>query len=304
MNRLLLLAVTLLLVLPIRLHAEETSIVFTEEVQLKLADAFMAEGEYYRAVTEYKKFAILFPGSQKMDYALYHIGLAYYRGDDYDQAARTFASIGTGYGGSSYVPAALYQEGVSYWRLDRPDRASAAFDKVVAAAPASEYARLALLGKSLAELDLDDIGSCRRELERFIASYPGDAKTGKARDAIALLDRYGELPQKSPLVAGVMSALIPGSGHIYTGHYGDGVTAFFLNGLFIAGTVVAIRQENYAVAGIVGVIGLPFYIGNIYGAANAATKYTIGVKGTSGGRSPFLLTISFKDYPSDLEPDI
>ncbi|MDP1993101.1 MAG: tetratricopeptide repeat protein [Syntrophales bacterium] len=292
MNRLLLLAVTLLLILPIRLLAEDTSIVFTEEVQLKLADAFLAEGEYYRAVTEYKKFAILFPGSQKMDYALYRIGLAYYRGDDYDQAARTFASIGTGYGGSGYVPTALYQEGVSYWRLDRPDQASAAFDRVVAAAPASEYARLALLGKSLAEFDLDNISACRRELERFIVSYPEDAKTGQVREAIALLDRNRELPQKSPLVAGVMSALIPGSGHLYAGHYGDGITAFFLNGLFIAGTVAAVRQENYAVAGVVGVIGLPFYIGNIYGAANAATKYTIGVKKDLRGK----IAISL-DYP-------
>jgi hypothetical protein len=54
--------------------------------------------------------------------------------------------------------------------------------------------------------------------------------------------------------------------------------SFPLNRLFIAGTVAAVRQENYAVAGVVGIIGLPFYIGNIYGAANAATKYTIGMK--------------------------
>jgi tetratricopeptide (TPR) repeat protein len=292
MNRLLLLAVMLLLILPIRLYAEETSIVFTEEVQLKLADAFMEEGEYYRAVTEYKKFAILFPGSQKMDYALYRIGLAYYHGDEFEQAARVFASIGTGYGGSSYVPAALYQEGVSYWRLDRPDQASVAFDKVVAAAPASEYARLALLGKSLAEFDLENIPACRRELERFIVSYPGDTKTVRVREAIALLDRHRELPEKSPLIAGVMSAVIPGSGHIYAGHTGDGITAFFLNGLFIAGTITAIHQENYAVAGVVGVIGLPFYIGNIYGAANAAKKYTIGVKKDLRGKIALSL-----DYP-------
>ena len=80
------------------------------------------------------------------------------------------------------------------------------------------------------------------------------------------------------MVAGFLSALVPGAGHIYAGHYGDGVTSFFLNGLFIAGTVVAVRQENYAVAGAVGAIGLPFYIGNIYGAANAANKWNISVR--------------------------
>ncbi|MBA4424128.1 MAG: hypothetical protein C0390_13695, partial [Syntrophus sp. (in: bacteria)] len=227
MKRILLLAAALLLILPISLRAEETSIVLTEDVQLKLADAFMAESEYYRAVTEYKKFMILFPGSKKMDYALFRIGLAYYYGDEFEQAARVFASLGSGYAGSGYVPAAFYQEGISYRRLDQPAKAAAAFEKVVAAGPASEYARLALLGKSLAEFDLNNIPACRQELERFIESYPHDAKTGKVRDAIALLDRHRELPQKSPLVAGVMSALIPGSGHIYAGHTGDGATAFF-----------------------------------------------------------------------------
>jgi TM2 domain-containing membrane protein YozV len=106
------------------------------------------------------------------------------------------------------------------------------------------------------------------------------------------LDRHRELPEKSPLIAGVMSAVIPGSGHIYAGHTGDGITAFFLNGLFIAGTITAIHQENYAVAGVVGVIGLPFYIGNIYGAANAAKKYTIGVKKDLRGKIALSL-----DYP-------
>jgi hypothetical protein len=65
---------------------------------------------------------------------------------------------------------------------------------------------------------------------------------------------------------------------MYAGRYGDGVVALIVNGLFIAGTVAAIHQENYAVAAIVGGIGLPFYIGNIYGSANAATKWNIGVR--------------------------
>ena len=49
-----------------------------------MADVFMAEGEYYRAVTEYKKFLILFPDSEKADYALFKTGMAYYRGEEYE----------------------------------------------------------------------------------------------------------------------------------------------------------------------------------------------------------------------------
>ena len=36
-------------------HSAEKGLFITDEVQLKMADAFMEEGEYYRAITEYKK---------------------------------------------------------------------------------------------------------------------------------------------------------------------------------------------------------------------------------------------------------
>lgn len=278
MNRFLNLLAALLLFLPVYAHGEDTGILFTEEIQLKIADAFMAEGEYYRAVTEYKKFIILFPGSKKVDYAEFRIGMAYFRGDEYEPAARVFASVEERYAGSSYAPEAAYNEGLSYVLLNQPDRAEAAFDKALAAYPASESARKSLLGKSLIEFDRNDIFGCRRQLEHFLVDYPHDDRAGKVEDAITLLDRNRELTQKSPVTAGILSALVPGSGQIYAGHYGDGITALFLNGLFIAGTVVAANQENYAVAGVVGVIGLPFYIGNIYGAANAATKYNVGIR--------------------------
>ena len=274
----LLLLTVLWLTLPAPLSAAEKGILLTEEVQLKVADSFMSEGEYYRAVTEYKKFLILFPDSEQSDSVLFKIGMAYYQGDEFETAARAFTSVGVRYPDSRYAPTAGYHAGLCYWRLDRLDEAAAAFTSVATRYPASVDAPRALLETSLVEFDRKDLAGSRRELQRFLAAYPQDNRSEKARDAITLLDRDRELPRKSPVVAGLLSALVPGAGHIYAGHYGDGVTSFFLNGLFIAGTVVAVQQENYAVAGVVGVIGLPFYLGNIYGAANAATKWNISVR--------------------------
>jgi tetratricopeptide (TPR) repeat protein len=209
---------------------------------------------------------------------LFKIGRAYFEGDEFENAARSFAAIGERYPDSTYAPAAGYQAGLCYWRLNRLEEAAAAFTAVATRYPASGDARRALLETALIDFDRKDLPGSRQELERFLAIYPQDQRAEKARDAITLLDRDQQLPRKSPVVAGLLSAVVPGAGHIYAGHYGDGVTSFFLNGLFIAGTVVAIRQENYAVAGAVGVVGLPFYIGNIYGAANAATKWNISIR--------------------------
>jgi tetratricopeptide (TPR) repeat protein len=258
--------------------ASGKEVVVTETVQLGLADAFLAEDEYYRAITEYKKFLFLFPDSGKADYALFGVGTAYYRGEEYGPAARTFAALLEKYGKKTHAAPSAYFEGVSLWKLGRFDRAEAAFDRVAALEPASEYAPLSLIGKSLLSYDAKNDPGCRGELARFLENYPQDARAERVRQTIALLDRNREVPRKSPAVAGVMSAIVPGSGYMYAGRYGDGVVALIVNGLFIAGTVAAIHQESYAVAAIVGGIGLPFYVGNIYGSANAATKWNIGVR--------------------------
>jgi len=150
-----------------------------------------------------------------------------------------------------------------------------------------------VIAKSLVLFDEGNTPACREELERFLASYSQDARAKRVEETVSLIDRHLELPRKSPALAGTLSAVIPGSGQVYAEHYGDGVTSFIVNGLFIAGTIVAIRQENYPVAAIVGGIGLPFYIGNIYGAANAATKWNVGVKKTLRGEIVLGLDIEY-----------
>jgi tetratricopeptide (TPR) repeat protein len=260
------------------LSAFDKEVVVTESVQLGLADAFLAEGEYYRAITEYKKFLFLFPGSEKAGTALFGVGTAYYRGEEYEPAAKTFAAVLEKYGKGAHAAPSAYFQGVSLWKLGRVVKAEAALDRVGELDPASEYAPLSRIGKSLLSFEAKNVPGCREELARFLERYPGDPRAEKVRQTVALLDREGAIPRKSPALAGAMSAVVPGSGYLYAGRYGDGLVAFVVNGLFIAGTAVSIHQENYAVAAIVGGIGLPFYVGNIYGSANAAPKWNIGVR--------------------------
>jgi outer membrane protein assembly factor BamD (BamD/ComL family) len=260
------------------LHAEEKAILLTDGVQLKVADAFMAEGEYYRAITEFKKYLILFPDSEKADYALFTIGMAYYKGEEYAAAARTLAALQEKHPESTNAVQARYLEGFSFWKLKNYEKARATFEALADTHPESEYAPRALVASSLVALDAGQAGISRDGLERFVRHYPDDPRLENVKEAMALLDEYQDLPQKSPVLAGVMSAIIPGSGYVYAGHYGDAITAFLINGLFIAGTITGIHQENYAVGAIVGGIGLPFYFGNIYGSANAAKKWNLGVR--------------------------
>jgi len=260
------------------LHAEEGAILLTGDVQLKIADAFMEESEYYRAVTEYKKFLILFPESEKADYASFEIGMAYFKGEEYGAAARSFLAVHQKYPESGYAVQAVYLEGSSQWKLKNYDRARVVLESLSEQHPESEYAPRSLVVICLVALDENKAEVSHQTLKRFLDRYPGHPGEERVKEATVQLDRYQELPEKSPVLAGIMSAILPGSGYIYAEHYGDGITAFIINGLFIAGTVTAINQENYALAGIVGGIGVPFYLGNIYGSANAAKKWNLGVR--------------------------
>lgn len=260
------------------LYAEDGAVLLTGDIQLKIADAFMEEGEYYRAVTEYKRFLILFPHSEKADYATFRIGLAHFKGEEFRTAALSFSTLRQKYPGSEYAVEAMYLEGVSYWRLKNYLKAQETLETLTDEYPASEYAPRALLVISLAALDDDRPESSRRALERVLDQYPQYPNRESVKEAAALIDRYREQPQKSPVLAGILSALLPGSGYVYAERYGDGLTAFLINGLFIAGTVTAFHAENYALGVIVGGVGLPFYLGNIYGSANAAKKWNIEMK--------------------------
>lgn len=264
----------------------------SDEVQLKLGDAFLREKEYYRAITEYKKLLILFPDSEKADCAVFRVGLAYYKGEEYESCASSLASFKARYPTSENLIEAQYVEGLCLWKLKRYQPALQTFDGIAGTYPDSTYGPLSLAAASLVALDEEDIPASRARLERLLAGQPKTYEQNRAREAAPLLSRYQRLPHKSEALAAVLSAVIPGAGYIYAGHYGDGITAFLINALWIAGAVTGIQAEYYAVSGVLAGVGLPFYFGNIYGSANAAKKWNLKVKREL--RDQIYLALDFK----------
>jgi TolA-binding protein len=271
-----LLLATFLLAVAWPARGEPRTLVITDELQLGLADAFMAEGEYYRAITEYKKFLYFFPDAEQADYVRLQIGMAYYHGGECLQAIESFAKVRQGYPSGHYATAAFY-EGVCRSKLKNPRAAQDNFERVAAIEPAAPETADALAGLSLAALDREDWQASRQALERLAGSYPGTPQGTAAREALPLVADAETRPRKSPIAAGMMSAIVPGSGYAYAGRPRDGLMAFLVNGLFIAGTVVAIDQDNAPAAVLVGGAGLPFYLGNIYGSADAARKWNLSI---------------------------
>ena len=86
-------------------------------------------------------------------------------------------------------------------------------------------------------------------------------------------ERGGTLPRRSARVAGALSTLLPGAGQVYSGHPRDGVRHLLFNAALVYTVVSLASHEQVPAAVLVGSVELPFYIGNILGARDAARRF-------------------------------
>lgn len=76
--------------------------------------------------------------------------------------------------------------------------------------------------------------------------------------------------QKSPIIAGTLSAVIPGAGQFYVGSWQSGTLAFILNALFLSATMELDRKELHSTALLSGIVFSIAYVGNVLNAAESA----------------------------------
>lgn len=84
-------------------------------------------------------------------------------------------------------------------------------------------------------------------------------------------------PYKNPTLAGILSSIIPGSGKIYIGEYGDGIVAFIATSLFAFLSYDNFKANHNFRGWLFAGIGLFFYAGNIYGSVASAQVYNAGI---------------------------
>ena len=255
---LILLAALSLVLLAAPLRAE------TAARQLGFADALFAEGDYYRAVSEYKRYLYLQPDSSWAAQA--HLNLAR-------------ASLLAG----------------------RSAEGRQALDALISRHPASPQAAAAQL--LLAEIPfrqkhyqqshqllqqplMDGASTFLRQHQQRLSlwnllhgeQYPQALALWHSNPAIfglkeADLLALQQQPRKSPALAGSLSAVLPGAGQLYNGRYREAGLALALNAAFLLGGLQAIDTGNSILGGILLFFEAGWYGGNIYNAMNSAHKF-------------------------------
>ncbi|WP_027389909.1 tetratricopeptide repeat protein [Chrysiogenes arsenatis] len=223
---------------------------------MNFARSLQEQGEYYRAITEYERLKSYYPEGAHLVSADFAIAESYFSGGKIEAGLEQAKRVVERYPSDALAPEAIWLAGSTLFSLKRYDETKPYLEYFLHHYP--EHAR-------------------KHEATAMLsATYLALGEREKAITLDPLMNQHInqlEIPQKDVRTAGVLSALLPGSGQMYAERYMDGTIAFFLNVAFISATAAAIESDNIPLAVIVGFFGVGWYGGNVYNAMNSAQKY-------------------------------
>lgn len=237
-----------------------------EELPLSLGRHLAEEGNYDAAITEYKRFLFFHPEDPRVGGVYHAIGLAY-RAEGLWTEAIAALRTATHY--------AIDRESKSEYQLTLAvtliatknyDLAELELIKVMLRNPSLQLHRRMLFLKTVLY-----IYQFRwEEARRVLREYTTDERLEMLFDAAI------NTPQKSADIAGTLSKILPGLGHIYIGDWRDGLNALLLNGAFGFLTVDAILDGHYTDAVLwVSLVLLRYYRGNTFRAKTAVEQFNL-----------------------------
>lgn len=229
--------------------------IYSENSRLKFADYLFKNRDYLRAIGEYTSV----PGYEKRDTLLFRIAYSFEAVQDYSQAEKHLGSID------------------STGRL----RNAAAFGLLKLALLKGELNDNSGWSRRYPELSRTDSVQMLMNTELLLHNKSLPVQDEFVRPfspvlkpiASALYERRSNPPYRSPWTAAVMSAVIPGSGKIYSGRIAEGITAAIVNGLLVYAAYDNFSAGHDLRAWMLTAVGGWFYLGNVYGSAAAAKLY-------------------------------
>jgi len=231
------------------------------------AQYLLEKGRWAEAATEFQRFCYFHPGHPLVPRARLRIGTCYERGEQFSEAVNAYQSLA---GDHPLTPAgreARYRVGEVYYRAGRFEEATVALERFLQDKPADPWGWKARYRIAWASLHLHAFAVAAEQFSELASRANPFQKP--AREILAGIEGIKGLRYRSPLLAGFLSGLLPGSGQVYAGATKDGLLAFLVNGALIAASYQAFDKELYGVGGVVSFVALTFYAGNVYGAVNS-----------------------------------
>jgi len=225
--------------------------------------------DYYRALTEYQRFVFLFPKDHRNDQAKLQMGRCYRLEGKSDKAFAYLIRLFNARAEEPVGPEALLEMIEIREEQGRYPRAIYWTKQFIERYP--DYREIDTVYLYLAWLQIDSskYQSAMITLERI---QPESKHYTRARSLRQALHQRVEKGERSPVLAGVLSGVLPGSGHLYAGRPGQAASSFLLNALFITGAVLAFEHDSPALGAILVFFEVGWYVGGIRSATQAARE--------------------------------
>jgi tetratricopeptide (TPR) repeat protein len=247
------------------------SLILTQENLIGFADKLFSEGKFDEAVVEYQRLLYFFPDSEERYSILMKIARCYKYSESYDKAAKTLSEIITGCFDKEIADKAIFELGDTHYLYGEYEGASAEFKKVIERTNDVEQEKKAGFMLTFSYLRSDEPQKAYEttlKLNDLRSKFPDDMDK-----LVQGVNGYLDLKQKSPVISGLLSAVLPGSGHFYISRFRDGILALILNGLFTTCAIEFFDKDQIAPGVLFTVIESSIYSGTIFSSVSQTHKY-------------------------------
>ena len=224
------------------------------------------EGEYFRAISEYKRLLFFYPQYICADTIQLRIGECYAMRQKWDLARNSYQSLLLLYPNSHLKAETHLRIGQTYFYEAKYDSAKKIFTEHIKEYPTDEeisHSQLLLGHCYLWEYQWKK--ALEEYNKNFVLSYKTSAEWLAEQSEIGM-----QLPHKSPFLAGLFSTVIPGTGQWYCKRGGDAFFSFYLLAMTSGFSYLAYKEEHYTTTYILASLSGLLYLGNIYGGIMSA----------------------------------
>ncbi|MBF0418170.1 MAG: tetratricopeptide repeat protein [Magnetococcales bacterium] len=232
------------------------------------------QNDHKRAATEFGRYVSAGRrdagnGFPKLEEAMFRKAVNLAQSNETDAALRAFSELGEAYPKSPFISMALLRMGLIYERAGVREEAE------------RRYKRLAEMG-----MDTELSALSRLRLAWLAMGKPGEEEVARGHllamdhprfmepvhELLRELDQLPKLPYKDPWISGLLTAAVPGAGHLYLDRAEDAGVALLSNGLLLAGTIQAFSKGISGLGAALGVVELGWYSGTIFSAVSLTHK--------------------------------
>lgn len=229
----------------------DRSLLLSPENRIKFGDELFCERDYLRAIDEYNAYLKFL----RNDTLFVKIGLAYYEMNRFDEASKILSK--------ENLPFENFNTSIINAINFKNEMYTDIYDKS-AVDNGSELQRIASL-KEYVEIN---------DKKKFLAPFEESLHPELEK----LINYKIDAHQKSPFLAGALSAVIPGTGKFYIGEISDGITSLLLTGILSYLVYNNFDAGHNTRAWIFAGLAAYFYAGNIYGSVASTKKYNARIK--------------------------